>query len=116
MENLIRFNVTFNELQLLAALGNALGITAGVINAVALVAVFGSLVGAIISAMGERNTGGIKNIHRSDRQMWMRHRKPFWMAYQRLHIVAACQRLLSNTLTNPAICPKQCNLHTSAPF
>ena len=60
MVNLIRFNVTFNELQLLAALGGALGITAGVINAVALVAVFGSLVGAIISAMGERNTGGIK--------------------------------------------------------
>lgn len=60
MVNLIRFNVVFNELQLLAALGNALGITAGVINAVALVAVFGSLVGAIISAMGERNTGGIK--------------------------------------------------------
>ena len=60
MENLIRFNAIFNELQLLAALGGALGITAGVINAVALVAVFGSLVGAIISAMGERNTGGIK--------------------------------------------------------
>jgi len=64
MVNLIRFNIIFNELQLLAALGNALGnalgITAGVINAVALVAVFGSLVGAIISAMGERNTGGIK--------------------------------------------------------
>src|SRR5271169_3849971 len=60
MENLIRFNAIFNELQFLAALGGALGITAGVINAVALVAVFGSLVGAIISAMGERNTGGIK--------------------------------------------------------
>ena len=60
MENLIRFNAIFNELQFLAALGGALGITAGVINAVALVAVFGSLVGAIISALGERNTGGIK--------------------------------------------------------
>ena len=43
-------------LGLVQQLGNA----AGIINDVALVAVFGGLVGAAISAMSERHIGGVK--------------------------------------------------------
>src|SRR5947209_10711392 len=57
------------------------------------------------------NTGGIANIHASDRQTWMGNRKALWIAYHRLHLVTAYQRLQGNTLTNPATCPKQRNLH-----
>ena len=45
---------------LAAGLLPALGGVAGVINAIALVVVFGALIGAIVSAHGERNVGGIK--------------------------------------------------------
>src|SRR5260370_27017197 len=58
MVNLIRFNIIFNELKLLAALGNALGITAGVINAVALVAGLERLLGAAVSAGAAREVRG----------------------------------------------------------
>lgn len=38
----------------------ALGGVAGIINAIALVAMFGGLVGAIINSMGEKNISGVK--------------------------------------------------------
>ncbi len=43
-----------------AGLAQALGGAAGIINAFGLVAVFGGLIGACVSAMGERHVGGVK--------------------------------------------------------
>jgi hypothetical protein len=45
---------------LAAGLAQALGSGVGVIQAVAMVATFGGLAGALISALSERHTGGIK--------------------------------------------------------
>jgi hypothetical protein len=58
--NLIKFSFLLNNLQFMAALGGALGIAAGVINAVGLVVVFAGLIGTAVSALGERNVAGIK--------------------------------------------------------
>ena len=41
-------------------LAQALGMAAGIINAFGLVAVFGGLIGACISALSERHVGGVK--------------------------------------------------------
>ena len=43
-----------------AGLAQALGQAAGIINAFGLVAVFGGLIGACISALSERHVGGVK--------------------------------------------------------
>jgi hypothetical protein len=43
-----------------AGLAQALGMAAGIINAFGLVAVFGGLIGACISALSERHVGGVK--------------------------------------------------------
>src|ERR1700759_2444470 len=43
-----------------AGLAQALGMAAGIINAFGLVAVFGGLIGACISALSERHIGGVK--------------------------------------------------------
>jgi hypothetical protein len=43
-----------------AGLAQALGTAAGIINAFGLVAVFGGLIGACISALSERHIGGVK--------------------------------------------------------
>jgi hypothetical protein len=43
-----------------AGLAQALGTAAGIINAFGLVAVFGGLIGACISALSERHVGGVK--------------------------------------------------------
>jgi hypothetical protein len=45
---------------LAAGLAQALGMAAGIINAFGLVAVFGGLIGACISALSERHIGGVK--------------------------------------------------------
>src|SRR6202007_3343407 len=45
---------------LAAGLAQALGMAAGIINAFGLVAVFGGLIGACISALSERHVGGVK--------------------------------------------------------
>ena len=45
---------------LAAGLTQALGMAAGIINAFGLVAVFGGLIGACISALSERHVGGVK--------------------------------------------------------
>jgi hypothetical protein len=45
---------------LAAGLAQALGTAAGIINAFGLVAVFGGLIGACISALSERHVGGVK--------------------------------------------------------
>ena len=43
-----------------AGLAQSLGQAAGIINAFGLVAVFGGLIGACISALSERHVGGVK--------------------------------------------------------
>jgi hypothetical protein len=45
---------------LAAGLAQGLGAAAGIINAFGLVAVFGGLIGACISALSERHVGGVK--------------------------------------------------------
>ena len=45
---------------LAAGLAQALGTAAGIINAFGVVAVFGGLIGACISALSERHVGGVK--------------------------------------------------------
>jgi hypothetical protein len=45
---------------LAAGLAQALGTAAGIINAFGMVAVFGGLIGACISALSERHVGGVK--------------------------------------------------------
>jgi hypothetical protein len=45
---------------LAASLAQALGQLAGILNAFGLVAVFGGLIGACISALSERHVGGVK--------------------------------------------------------
>ena len=50
----------FNDSVMAAGLAQALGMAAGIINAFGLVAVFGGLIGACISALSERHIGGVK--------------------------------------------------------
>jgi hypothetical protein len=57
---LIELESLFWNSLLLGALAQALGTAAGIINAFGLVAVFGGLIGAAVSAIGERHIGGIK--------------------------------------------------------
>ena len=45
-----------------AGLAQSLGQAAGIINAFGLVAVFGGLIGACISALSERHVGGVKTV------------------------------------------------------
>jgi hypothetical protein len=47
---------------LAASLAQALGQLAGILNAFGLVAVFGGLIGACISALSERHVGGVKTL------------------------------------------------------
>ena len=55
------FGLSSKQTFLLAAgLAQALGMAAGIINAFGLVAVFGGLIGACISALSERHVGGVK--------------------------------------------------------
>lgn len=61
MITLFKLNLFMFENPLIAAgLAQALGGLAGVLNAVGLVAVFGGVIGATISALSERHVGGIK--------------------------------------------------------
>ena len=55
----LQFALLFNPI-LAAGLAQALGMAAGIINAFGLVAVFGGLIGACISALSERHVGGVK--------------------------------------------------------
>jgi hypothetical protein len=45
---------------LAASLAQSLGMMAGILNGFGLVAVFGGLIGACISALSERHVGGVK--------------------------------------------------------
>jgi hypothetical protein len=61
MTLLLKMNMLFYQYPLMAAgLAQALGGAAGIINAFGLVAVFGGLIGAAVSAMSERHIGGVK--------------------------------------------------------
>jgi hypothetical protein len=59
---LLKLNLLFtSNLPLLAAgLAQAMGGAAGIINAFGLLCVFGGLIGAAVSALGERHVGGVK--------------------------------------------------------
>jgi hypothetical protein len=53
-ENLANFAV------LAAGLNQALGTAGGIIQAIALVAVFGGIIGAVVSALSEKHLAGVK--------------------------------------------------------
>jgi hypothetical protein len=54
LENLANFAV------LAAGLNQALGTAGGIIQAIALVAVFGGIIGAVVSALSEKHLAGVK--------------------------------------------------------
>lgn len=54
------FTQSYVVVPVLATLGQALGTAAGIIQNIGLVAVFGGLIGAAVSALSERHLSGVK--------------------------------------------------------